>query len=324
MCGLSIALFVWWVSFRASDFAVCDKSRIFASWNAMYCNRIMNIRIAKTIALVAAMLTTAHTYGQDLLAEQAPLDLQMAMIDSVVLNRLLEAEDFEYPADDIYPEWNNDYAHKYTNVVMPDSLLIDLTGFCMPTESTKVNDIFGYRPRRRRMHYGLDIKVERGDTIRAAFDGKVRFVDYQRRGYGYYVVIRHPNGLETLYAHLTKRLVEENVVVKAGDPIGLGGNTGRSTGSHLHFETRLLGKALNPALFFDFPNQDVTGDTYLYTTPKKKVYDPSDPDTYYKVKSGDTLGRIAARKGTSVKNLCKLNGITTQSTLRIGQVLRLY
>ena len=265
--------------------------------------------------------TSALAFGQDLLAEQAPLDKQMAWVDSVVLDRLIKAEAYEYPADDLYPEWSNDYAHKYTNVTLPDSLLIDLTGFCMPTENTKVNDIFGYRPRRRRVHYGLDIKVERGDTIRAAFDGKVR---YQRRGYGHYVVIRHPNGLETLYAHLNAKLVAENEVVKAGDPIGLGGNTGRSTGPHLHFETRLLGKALNPALFFDFPNQDVTGDTYLYTTPKKKVYDPSDPETYYKVRSGDSLSRIAARKGVSVKQLCKLNGITTQTTLRVGQVLRLY
>lgn len=271
-----------------------------------------------------ALVASVRVSSQDILAAQAPMDKQMAMIDSVVLNRLVSAESYEFPADDIYPEWSNEYAHKYENVVMPDSLLIDLTGFCMPTESTKITDIFGYRPRRRRMHYGLDVKVERGDTIRAAFDGKVRYVSYQRRGYGYYVVIRHPNGLETLYAHLTKRLVEENEVVRAGTPIGLGGNTGRSTGAHLHFETRLLGKALNPALMFDFPNQDVTGDTYLYMKPKKKVYDPSDPDTYYKVKSGDTLGRIAARKGTTVKNLCKLNGITTQTTLRIGQVLRLY
>jgi len=267
---------------------------------------------------------TVSAFGQDLLAEQAPLDKQMARIDSVVLTRLIQAEMYEYPADDLYPEWSNEYAHKYTNVVMPDSLLIDLTGFCMPTENTKVNDIFGYRPRRRRMHYGLDIKVERGDTIRAAFDGKVRYCSYQRRGYGHYVVIRHPNGLETLYAHLTSKLVEENEVVKAGDPIGLGGNTGRSTGPHLHFETRLLGKALDPALFFDFPNQDITGDTYFYKKPVKKVYDPSDPDTYYKVRSGDSLSRIAARKGTTVKNLCKLNGITTKTTLRPGQILRLY
>ena len=279
--------------------------------------------IRNTFLAVAVMLT-AQASGQDVLAAQAPMDKQMAKIDSVVLDRLLRIENYEYPAQDLYPEWSNEYAHKYTNVVMPDSLLIDLTGFCMPTENTKITDIFGYRPRRRRMHYGLDVKVQRGDTIRAAFDGKVRYVSYQRRGYGNYVVIRHPNGLETLYAHLTKKLVDENEVVKAGDPIGLGGNTGRSTGTHLHFETRLLGKALNPALFFDFPNQDVTGDTYLYMKPKKKVYDPSDPDTYYKVRSGDSLGRIAARKGTTVKNLCKLNGITTKTILRPGQVLRLY
>ena len=284
----------------------------------------MKISLLRYIILVVSVAVASQVLGQDMLASQAPMDKQMARIDSVVLNRLIQADAYEYPADDLYPEWSNEYAHKYTNVVIPDSLLIDLTGFCMPTESTKVNDIFGYRPRRRRMHYGLDIKVERGDTIRAAFEGKVRYVSYQRRGYGHYVVIRHPNGLETLYAHLTTKLVGENEVVKAGDPIGLGGNTGRSTGPHLHFETRLLGKALNPAWFFDFPNQDVTGDYYLYVKPKKKVYDPSDPDTYYKVRSGDTLSRIAARKGVSIKQLCKLNGITTQSTLRVGQVLRLY
>ena len=284
----------------------------------------MNFNILRYIALAAVAVASVRVCGQDLLAAQAPVDRQMAKIDSVVLNRLIRAENYEYPAQDLYPEWSNEYAHKYTNVVMPDSLVIDLTGFCMPTENTKITDIFGYRPRRRRVHYGLDVKVQRGDTIRSAFDGKVRYVSYQRRGYGYYVVIRHPNGLETLYAHLTKRLVEENEVVKAGDPIGLGGNTGRSTGTHLHFETRLLGKALNPALMFDFPNQDVTGDTYLYLKPKKKVYDPSDPDTYYKVRKGDSLGRIASRKGTTVKNLCKLNGITTKTILRPGQVLRLY
>ena len=284
----------------------------------------MNCSPLRLVLFILLVCFSAITFSQDLLTEQAQMDTQMVPIDSVVLSRFVKAEVYEYPADDLYPEWSNDHAHKYTNVVIPDSLLIDLTGYCMPTENTKVNDIFGYRPRRRRVHYGLDIKVERGDTIRAAFDGKVRYCSYQRRGYGHYVVIRHPNGLETLYAHLTSKLVVENEVVRAGDPIGLGGNTGRSTGSHLHFETRLLGKALDPALFFDFPNQTVTGDTYLYTKPKKKVYDPSDPDTYYKVRSGDSLSRIAARKGTSVKQLCKLNGITTQTTLRVGQVLRLY
>ena len=116
-----------------------------------------------------------------------------------------------------------------------------------------------------------DIKVEKGDTIYAAFDGKVRITAFQRRGYGHYVVIRHNNGIETLYAHLSKKLVNENQNVKAGDPIGLGGNTGRSTGSHLHFETILLGKCIDPALLFDFPNQDVTGDHYVYRKPGTRL-----------------------------------------------------
>ena len=78
------------------------------------------------------------------------------------------------------------------------------------------------------------------------------------------MVIRHPNGLETSYGHMSKHLVNENQNVKAGTPIGLGGNTGRSTGSHLHFETRLCGVALDPALMFDFRAQDVTADYYMF------------------------------------------------------------
>lgn len=145
---------------------------------------------------------------------------------------------------------------------MPDVYRIDLRGFHMPTRSRVVTSNYGARWGRQ--HKGLDIKVYIGDTIVAAFSGKVRIVRYEARGYGNYIVIRHNNGLETIYGHLSKQLVRENQIVRAGQPIGLGGNTGRSTGSHLHFETRLCGVALNPALMFDFPNQDVTGDFYTY------------------------------------------------------------
>jgi murein DD-endopeptidase MepM/ murein hydrolase activator NlpD len=181
-----------------------------------------------------------------------------------------------------------------------------------------------YGPRGRRNHNGIDLGLKNGEPIYATFPGRVRYSTYNTGGFGNLIILRHPNGLETYYAHLSRMNVRVGDWVAAGEVIGYGGNTGRSTGPHLHFETRLLGKALNPAWFFDFPNQDVTGDTYLYTKPKKKVYDPSDPDTYYKVRSGDSLSRIAARKGVSVKQLCKLNGITTQTTLRVGQILRLY
>ena len=168
-----------------------------------------------------------------------------------------------------------------------------------------------------------------GDTIVAAFDGKVRIVKYERRGYGKYVVIRHDNGLETVYGHLSKQLVEENQLVKAGEVIGLGGNTGRSTGSHLHFETRFLGIAINPIYMFDFPKQDIVADTYTFrsTQGSKRAgsHDTQVADgtiRYHKVKSGDTLSRIAKLRGVSVSTLCKLNRIKPTTTLRIGQVLR--
>ena len=212
----------------------------------------------------------------------------------------------------------------YGNAIIPDTYTIDLTGFCMPTPSTKITSPFG--PRWRRMHNGLDLKVNIGDTIVAAFDGKVRIVKYERRGYGKYVVIRHDNGLETVYGHLSKQLVDINQLVKAGEPIALGGNTGRSTGSHLHFETRFLGIPINPALMFDFEKQDIVADSYTFRKTKGTSGTArsmaSGEGLFYKVKKGDTLSKIASRQGTSIDKLCKLNRITRRTILRPGQVLR--
>mgnify|MGYP002425834679 FL=1 len=219
----------------------------------------------KACLLGLLVLAAAPVQAQDLIARQAPIDRKLKSVDSVALQRLFERErelDVNY-ARELYPGWNNRFARSY-DVVMPDSFRIDLRGFYMPTDSRRITSNFGYRRAFRRQHEGLDIKVYIGDTIRSAFDGKVRVVRYDRGGYGYYVVIRHPNGLETLYGHLSKQLVDEDQIVKAGEPIGLGGNTGLSTGSHLHFETRFLGRAINPVLMFDFPNQDVTGDFFVF------------------------------------------------------------
>lgn len=198
--------------------------------------------------------------AQDLLARQAPVDRKMKAVDTLVLRRLIEREQVSMPGSDLYDDWDNTYAHRQTE--LPDSFLINLRGFCMPTPSRVVTSNFGARWGRQ--HKGIDVKVYIGDTIRAAFSGKVRVVKYDRGGYGNYIVIRHNNGLETIYGHLSKHLCQENDIVKAGDVIGLGGNTGRSTGSHLHFETRICGVALNPALLFDFRNQDVTCDYYMF------------------------------------------------------------
>lgn len=290
----------------------------------------MILKCIKVVAVAAFALVSLNVSGQDLLARQAPIDRKLKAIDSVALIRQIRKEMAAYPAFGLYPNWDNKRVHAFGNTVsVPDSFRIDMTGFCMPTSNTKITSKFG--PRRRRMHNGIDVKVYIGDTIRAAFEGKVRMVKYERRGYGKYVVIRHENGLETIYGHLSKQLVSEEQYVEAGEVIGLGGNTGRSTGSHLHFETRFLGQAINPALLFDFEKQDIVTDSYLFmkgnnryrrTNNKATVATAGGDTQYYKVRKGDSLSRISQKTGVSIDRLCKLNGITRRTTLRINQVLK--
>ncbi|KAA6323501.1 Murein hydrolase activator NlpD [termite gut metagenome] len=288
----------------------------------------------KTIGtlIVISIIFSTDIFSQDLIAKQAPVDKTLKRIDSLALRNLMKVDINTY-ASDLYPDWNNKYVHPSRNEWnVPDSYSIDLTGFCMPVNyKTHITSSFGIR--RKRMHKGIDLKIYIGDTIVAAFDGKVRIVNTERRGYGKYVVMRHNNGLETIYGHLSAQLVKENQEVKAGEPIGLGGNTGRSTGSHLHFETRFLGVAINPAELFDFQKQDIVADTYIFTKQKaseaatlmaitNRNAGNNEVIRYYKVKVGDTLSQIATTNGISVPQLCKLNRISVKTTLNPGQVLR--
>lgn len=283
----------------------------------------MHLRKLKTLVAAAVALVSLDGSAQDLLASQAPIDRTLKSVDSLSLKLQLMAEDLEYPAFDLYEEnWDTRFVNAYKGIAVPDSFRIDLTGYAMPTESRRITSKYGYRW--RRMHRGLDVKVYVGDTIRSAFDGKVRVVKYEPRGYGKYVVIRHPNGLETVYGHLSKQIVKVGDIVKAGEPIGLGGNTGRSTGSHLHFETRFLGIAINPIFMFDFENQDIVCDSYLFVKDKSTSSKSwsSGGSKYYRVRSGDSLSKIAARQGTTIDRLCRLNGITRKTILRPGQMLK--
>lgn len=275
----------------------------------------------KSLFFIFAALSigTARVQAQDILAAQSPLDKQMELVDSIALRDMLLNEENMFPAQELYSEWSNQSVRFKSE--MPDSFRIDLTGFVMPTTNTRITDVFGYRRRRGRRHNGLDIKVQKGDTIYAAFDGKVRITSYQRRGYGHYVVIRHNNGLETVYAHLSKKLVLEEQNVKAGQPIGLGGNTGRSTGSHLHFETLFCGTPLNPALMFDFEKQDVTGDFYMFRKKQYKAAIAGEPK-YHKVRSGENLSVIARKRGVSVNTLYRLNKMNSRTIIRPGQSIR--
>jgi murein DD-endopeptidase MepM/ murein hydrolase activator NlpD len=168
------------------------------------------------------------------------------------------------PSAELYDNWDNKLCHPKMTVI-PDFYKIDLRNFSMPIEQSFITSNFGKRWNRN--HNGVDIKAYLGDTIYAAFSGKVRVVKYDPKGYGNVIVIRHYNGLETVYGHLSKQIVKVNDVVEAGQPIGLAGNTGRSTGTHLHFETRFCGIPINPLEIFSFKYRDITDDFYTW---KKK------------------------------------------------------
>ena len=246
-------------------------------------------------------------------------------------NELLKNEDIMFPADELYnSNWDTLNVNPFvkSSVEFPDSYTINCISFTMPIDNGEIKITSKYGPRRRRMHRGTDLKVQVGDTIRASFDGKVRIKSYERRGYGHYLVLRHPNGLETVYGHLSKFLVNENQIVSAGEAIALGGNSGRSTGSHLHFETRFLGKDINPEEIIDFNNGTPHKDEYVFHNikingKKRNIYSTSaDAIAVHRIKKGETLGHVAAKYGTTVAELCKLNGISKTSTLSIGQPIR--
>ena len=318
-------------------------------------------KIRKGFLLAVMAVASAPVCGQDLLADVAPVDSKMRAIDSLELNRLVGVEklwDLDNPAGELYTSWDNKSV-RVAGLELPSEYKIDLRQFCMPTTSRKVTSRYGYRRRFRRQHYGTDIKVYVGDTIRAAFSGKVRIVAYEGKGYGRYIVMRHPNGLETVYGHLSKQLVKEDQIVKVGEPIGLGGNTGKSFGSHLHFETRFMGHFINPEKLFNFEAQDILGDYYVYRAAgtgvllaehnivggesemseqeaaalakaeesqgfqQKKIQErTANRGKVHRVKKGESLYTIAKKYGTTVDKLCKLNNISKKTTLRLGQIIK--
>ena len=221
-----------------------------------------------------------------------------------------------------------------------DLLLVDsLHGYSFPCHGN-VRSRFKYRG--RHAHKGVDIPLGVGEDVYAAFDGVVRIAMPPRHsgGYGNLVVVRHFNGLETYYGHLKKYLVHSGDTVRAGDLIGYGGNTGRSTGPHLHFETRYKGKAFDPERIFDFRQgilrcESISLKKHYFSchshygmTDQQSLYAFKNPPRlaptpkYYKVKRGDSLARIAKRQGTTVRNLCKLNDIRKSNYIRVGQRLR--
>jgi len=265
-------------------------------------------------------------------------------------------------ADSVFTEyWDTRAVNPYKEVPenLPDRFslwIVDTLDSYVCPYVTHPRSLFGYRHGRR--HQGIDLPYPAGTPVRVAFDGKVRISDYVG-GYGNLVVVRHANGLETFYGHLSRRDVESGDWVSAGDIIGLGGSSGRSTGPHLHFETRYRGAAFDPSWLIDFetgtlrhrllkirswyfnPNQryvqSVDDEDEIFRTDeedrllaeeqaKKEAAARAAAEAaamkYHTVRSGDTLSAIARKYNTSVAEICRLNGIKATTILQIGRRLR--
>ncbi|MDR0560387.1 MAG: peptidoglycan DD-metalloendopeptidase family protein [Prevotellaceae bacterium] len=234
------------------------------------------------------------------------------------------------PSDVLYAIWNNLQVNPYKMPIDSiigngDCISVSLKGFTYPlVKNYRVSSEFG--PRRYRHHNGIDLKLYKGDSILSAMDGTVRIAK-RVSGYGNLVAIRHYNGLETFYGHLSKLLVKPDQTVKSGDLIGYGGSTGRSTGPHLHFEIRYMGHCINPRDIVDFDSLCAVNEEIILT---RKNFDHNNRKFLsgnksalktWSVREGDTLTAIARRTKTSVKYLCSVNGITSKTTIIKGMKL---
>jgi len=228
------------------------------------------------------------------------------------------------PAFDTYCHWDtrNIHSYDYDATKMTDTVNMVLRyedcDFAHPFLG-RITSEFGERG--ARYHYGIDVKLYKGQPVQVAFEGVVRIAQYSST-YGNVVVVRHNNGLETLYAHLSARKVRPGDHVEAGHVIGLGGNTGRSTGSHLHFECRYKGEPINPSDLINWETGELLVDQLALSAEHFEYLKEARSKKYYRIRSGDTLSGIARKNGTSTRTLCRLNGISANATIYAGRSLR--
>lgn len=283
--------------------------------------------------LLSALLFLAITFGswadiqytpQILMSKDSPADSSATDTKSDRLTFYDTSSVFtESWKENITFAYDVDNYNRKTKIIFVDSL----SGYAFPIEKETTS---GFGRRHGSYHKGIDIPIVTGEKIVAAFDGKVRYATYNGGGFGNLVIIRHKNGLETYYAHLSRIKVKLNQVVKAGDVIGLGGSTGRSYSPHLHFEMRYHDVAFNPMNVFDtesycLKSEQLTVGELMQNGPSKTrpyVPVPAGEGTIYAIQSGDTLSKIAARNGTTVEKLCAINGLDRDDILQIGQKIR--
>ena len=316
----------------------------------------------KLFVTVVALMAATNLYALDSLAVQAIKPVESPIVvDTLatenealavllfndgtwryVQNRTIEQDSTVYSR-----YWDMENISAYRGVKLdsiPSSVAINLVDTLKHYRYPLVGRITSrYGMRHRRAHNGIDMALKVGDTICSAFDGRVRFSKATDTGYGTLIIIRHDNGLETYHGHLSARLVEAGDRVVAGQPIGLGGNSGRSTGPHLHFETRYYGQSFDPERIINFKTGELRRDHFLLKKGYYSIYSKYSQDfnaeqeryaaekkenalsaekRYYKVRKGDYLGLIAKRNHTTVAAICRLNGIKSTTVLQIGRVLR--
>ncbi len=299
---------------------------------------------AGLLSLLLPAVLFAQSDGADAPVDVVPVDSLDEMLDEDVSSLEVDSAPvrvlttFRLPVDSLTDSaivtlyragWDSTRVNPYRFPVdsVKDTFVVDCRGFSAPNVNVVTSEC---GERWGRFHAGTDMRLTVGDTIRAAFDGKVRMMRYgtsKKKGYGYFVLLQHSNGLETLYGHLSKVLVRNNQDVKSGEVIALGGNTGRSTGPHLHFEFRFLGIPINARNLLEMTPDTVymKADTYIIRPKEsfKEYYNYlHSPAQYYKIRQGDNLGKIARRYHTTVSKLCKLNRIKSTTILRVGRRLR--
>ena len=330
ICAMSICVF----DVTAQDSLAVVKADT-TQLDSVASHRPVQVRPTRTLGQVSVIDTLAT---------------ESAAISIVLFNdntwRYVLSEDYKNDPEIFNDHWDTSATHAYKDLTLdslaeatPIRLVDSLESYHYPYIG-RITSRYG--PRRGRAHQGIDIALKVGDPIYATFDGKVRFAK-AAGNYGNLVVIRHNNGLETYYAHLSQIDVESGDWVVAGQQIGLGGSTGRSTGPHLHFEVRYKGQSFDPERIVDFSNGNLRRDELLLKRRHFSIYSKFEQDfddevevarqeeaerkaaaavQYHTIRSGDTLGALARKYGTTVTRLCQLNGIKSTSILRIGQRLR--
>ncbi|HEX7583992.1 MAG TPA: M23 family metallopeptidase [Prolixibacteraceae bacterium] len=302
----------------------------------------------RTLTFIFCLFISVYAFPQQPIPDIIkPSNANIELDSTITEVEDLEVDSLKLTEESLYKNIWNCTQIKYPSSTLPkkdDTITISLIGkhdspFVAPIKGVVLSK---YGRRGRRMHTGTDIRLNSGDTVRCAFDGRVRLAK-RFSGYGNLVLVRHNNGLETIYAHLKAIKVKVNDTIKAGDLIGLGGRTGRATCNHLHFETRLFGEPFDSNKYIDFETFALRTDKIYYRNGQfeidqnnfnNKPLPENNPALASRkgsgkgagkhvIRNGDNLWTIAKRYNTTVKKICVSNNITAQKTLKVGSVLRI-